>query len=85
MYSAHGVLLSLATDVLLAGVKHISSNTKISCLGKMLESISLCGMKILLDNIKQMKAFPVLSLQQEKGAALSYLIIFWNIVATKSC
>lgn len=51
----------------------------------MLESISLCGMKILLDNIKQMKAFPVLSLQQEKGAALSYLIIFWNIVATKSC
>lgn len=51
----------------------------------MLESISICGVEILLDNLKQMKAFPVFSLQQEKGAALSCLIIFWNIVAIKNC
>lgn len=45
----------------------------------------LCDVKILLDNLKQMKAFPVFGLQQEKGAALIYLIIFLNIVAIKNC
>lgn len=49
----------------------------------MLESISPCGMKILLHNLKQMKAFPVFSLQQEKGAALSYLNFFFEYCCYK--
>lgn len=84
MYSAPGVLLPLATDVLLQGL-NMSLPIQISCLGKMLESISLCGMKILLDKPQANEGFPCFQPAARERSSTELLNIFLNIVAIKNC